>query len=590
MMPATTTVSPTGDPYVDGVIYGTKWAVDSFTYSFPTSPSYYGVIYGYGEPLNNFEAFNATQQDAARSALDMFASVANVTFTEVTETQSQHGDLRYAMSDTPSTAWAYFPTTASEGGDAWFNNSSTWYDNPVMGNYAWASIIHETGHAMGLKHPHEVSGDFGAMPADRDSLEYSIMSYHSYVGQPISAYSNAPDSFPQTLMMYDIAGLQALYGANYNTNAGDTVYTWDPATGQESIDGVAQTMPVGDKIFMTLWDGGGNDTYDFSNYTTNLDVNLQPGEWTTVAANQLANLGDGHTAVGNIANALLYQDNPASLIENAIGGSGNDIIVGNAADNHLTGGGGNDTIDGGAGVNTAVYSGASSDYQWVDNGDGTWTVTDIGTGSPDGTDTLTNIQFLQFTDTMVAIDTVTPPDPNTAPVATADTYTTGTKGSLSVSAADGVLSNDSDADGDALTAVLVSGPSSSEGTLTLNSDGSFTFKPAHKFTGDATFQYAASDGQTQSDPTTVTISVVASTGGGGGGNGGGHGGHGKGGAWFAGDQVAAAASAGHFGLALADSGTDNMPPPDQPLPDENLVGLIGVAEHTHAFSDFTLIG
>ena len=45
---------------------------------------------------------------------------------------------------------------------------------------------------------------------------------------------------------------------------------------------------------MTLWDGGGNDTYDFSNYTTNLSVNLQPGAWTTVSATQLANLGGGH--------------------------------------------------------------------------------------------------------------------------------------------------------------------------------------------------------------------------------------------------------------------------------------------------------
>ena len=45
-----------------------------------------------------------------------------------------------------------------------------------------------------------------------------------------------------------------------------------------SINGVAQAAPGGNTIFMTIWDGGGNDTYDFSNYTTNLSVNLQPGE------------------------------------------------------------------------------------------------------------------------------------------------------------------------------------------------------------------------------------------------------------------------------------------------------------------------
>ena len=55
---------------------------------------------------------------------------------------------------------------------------------------------------------------------------------------------------------------------------------------------------------------------------------------------QLADLGGGHYAAGNIANALLYDGNPASLIENAIGGTGNDTIVGNIANNHLTGGSG----------------------------------------------------------------------------------------------------------------------------------------------------------------------------------------------------------------------------------------------------------
>ena len=108
---------------------------------------------------------------------------------------------------------------------------------------------------------------------------------------------------------------------------------------------------------MTVWDGGGNDTYDFSNYTTNLSINLQPGGWTTASTAQLAYLGNGHYAIGNIANALLYENNPASLIENAIGGSGNDTITGNTANNKLTGGAGNDTIDGLGGTDTAVFSG-----------------------------------------------------------------------------------------------------------------------------------------------------------------------------------------------------------------------------------------
>ena len=44
------------------------------------------------------------------------------------------------------------------GGDVWVNTSSSSYLNPVLGNYAWLTIIHETGHTLGLKHPHEAQG------------------------------------------------------------------------------------------------------------------------------------------------------------------------------------------------------------------------------------------------------------------------------------------------------------------------------------------------------------------------------------------------------------------------------------------------
>ena len=111
------------------------------------------------------------------------------------------------------------------------------------------------------------------------------MSYRSYIGASTTqGLTNATWSFPQTLMLYDIAALQYMYGANYTTNSGDTSTNGIRTTGQETINGVAQAAPGGNTIFMTLWDGGGNDTYDFSNYTTNLSVNLQPGGWTTSSA------------------------------------------------------------------------------------------------------------------------------------------------------------------------------------------------------------------------------------------------------------------------------------------------------------------
>ncbi|HEX6985810.1 MAG TPA: Ig-like domain-containing protein, partial [Planctomycetaceae bacterium] len=104
-----------------------------------------------------------------------------------------------------------------------------------------------------------------------------------------------------------------------------------------------------------------------------------------------------------------------------------------------------------------------------------------------------------------SITTTTLTVTNAAPVAAADAYETDYGTTLTVAAAAGVLANDSDAGGDPLTAVLVSGPA--RGTLTLNADGSFTYTPNAAFVGTDTFTYAASDGTDQSGPTTVTITV-----------------------------------------------------------------------------------
>ncbi len=247
-MPSTSSVSPTTDLYLNGVLSGIKWATGSLTFSFPTSGSLYGTPYGSGEPTNNFEAFTAVQQNAVRAVLQMFSSVANLTFTEVTETSSVHGDIRYAESDATSTAWAYYPSTSVLGGDIWANNSKNYYDNPLVGTYGYQTLLHETGHAMGLKHPQDPKGSFAAMPLDHDTIEYSVMSYRSYIGAPLTGYTAGSSSYPQTLMMYDIAALQLMYGANFTTNAGNTAYKWDPLTGQMFINGAGQGAPAGNKI------------------------------------------------------------------------------------------------------------------------------------------------------------------------------------------------------------------------------------------------------------------------------------------------------------------------------------------------------
>jgi hypothetical protein len=102
--------------------------------------------------------------------------------------------------------------------------------------------------------------------------------------------------------------------------------------------------------------------------------------------------------------------------------------------------------------------------------------------------------------------TVTVSEANVAPFTAADTYTTEMNTPLVVAPEEGVLANDSDADGDALTAVQVIPPA--HGFLALNPDGSFIFTPETGFTGVITFTYQAYDGQAYSAETTVQITVT----------------------------------------------------------------------------------
>jgi VCBS repeat-containing protein len=96
---------------------------------------------------------------------------------------------------------------------------------------------------------------------------------------------------------------------------------------------------------------------------------------------------------------------------------------------------------------------------------------------------------------------------NDPPTAVADSYATTQNQRLNVDARNGVLANDTDSDGDKLTAVLVNGASS--GTVTLEANGSFSYVPAPGFAGAATFTYQANDGAVKSNTATVTIAVSA---------------------------------------------------------------------------------
>src|SRR5262245_26241429 len=275
----------------------------------------------------------------------MYTAVTNVTFTEVT---APAADFRFGIAgqynasdgnglhvpglgDGTAEANPADPLDATTAwGDSWFSNIAANPDgndntNPVLGNFTFtAAFMHEIGHNLGgLKHGHVLQEghgvEFPKLPFDHDSQEYSVMTYNSYPG-----HQTAMSQFPETPMLDDIAALQYLYGANYSTNNTDTVYSFDPTTGEMFVNGAGQGVPADNHILLTIWD-------------------------------ELANLDEANTdhfARGNIANAYEFQGNPASLIENATTGNGSDSVTGNDLANALDGGAGADVLAGGAGNDT----------------------------------------------------------------------------------------------------------------------------------------------------------------------------------------------------------------------------------------------
>lgn len=353
------TVSSSGNNGIDSLLNGTRWQSTSISYSFPETDSTFPTDYSDDmEYQYNFQPFSTAMRSGIRQALSAWAAVSGFTFTEITEPASS-GVIRIGQSSKPSTAWSYYPVAVERGGDAWFGYREN-YSLPqwqTYSNYAFAAgMLHELGHSLGLKHPGNYSSSDVAPFIDsaNDAIQYSVMSYRSYPGDTNSGYVLGNTSYPQTPMRFDIAAIQYMYGANYNYNSGNTTYTFSPND---------------TKIFRTVWDGGGIDTYDASAYTEKVEIQLEPGAWTKLAAGQLADLGDSKTAPGSVCNAYLYQSNTASLIENAIGGSGDDVLRGYTGNNDLSGGAGCDQLWGWTGNNSDTLTGGLGDdaYWWGEN-------------------------------------------------------------------------------------------------------------------------------------------------------------------------------------------------------------------------------
>lgn len=191
------------------------------------------------------------------------------------------------------------------------------------------------------------------MPRADDSSRYTVMSYTDRSDGKVvdvrgssSSYSYTQRTWsPETPQLYDIAALQHLYGADASAHAGNDSYTF----------------PTDRPFFLSLWDGGGIDSFDCSAFSRDCRIDLRQGAFSSVGlyANALDALPSWYA--GSLLPTYQEGENNVSIaygavIENALGGSGNDALVGNDAANRLAGGAGNDQLAGGAGADSFDFS------------------------------------------------------------------------------------------------------------------------------------------------------------------------------------------------------------------------------------------
>ena len=361
-----------------------------------SSKVYYGFLDGSESYLSakdksGFAAMSDSQKSVVKTAFDYLSSLINVTF----ELNEASANIEFGTNaQTASAGYANYPL----GNGA--NPSSLLLDNSdnaandganlgTIGGYGWQTLIHEIGHAMGLKHPGAYNAGGGTTPppylaTSLDNQAMSIMSYNNPVASRVisvggfssnTGYSynySLATSNPGTYQTYDLAALQYIYGANTSTTA------------------TSLSLSNSYSSFQTVWaPQAGGVALDASSVTRANLFDLRQGGYSSIGlratdADKIAEIKDKFTDLGfsstnataaanGVYNSLKSSKNSSKVTLNKTlyDGKNNLALAYGSKFSTVTGGSSTDkfyissynaTVDGGAGTDTVYLPGTVKDW------------------------------------------------------------------------------------------------------------------------------------------------------------------------------------------------------------------------------------